>query len=190
MALAALGLALRLVVDHGGPLGGVAYRAGPAGTPSKDSVAGRAARYATPLGPHEKIDIDRATAEELVRLPRIGPALARRIVSHRDRHGAFGSLEALDGVSGVGPAVLGAIERHAVFSGVPRRSGALRTTLRLNLASEAELAELPGIGPVRARAIVEDRRRRGPYRKLEDLERVPGVGPLTVERLRGKVRLP
>ncbi|MFV1960043.1 MAG: ComEA family DNA-binding protein [Planctomycetota bacterium] len=46
------------------------------------------------------------------------------------------------------------------------------------------LALLPGIGPVRAKAIVEDRRRHGPVPTLEALVRVPGIGPGTVERLR------
>ncbi|MFQ6046065.1 MAG: ComEA family DNA-binding protein [Gemmatimonadales bacterium] len=190
LALAALGLAVRLLVDGGEPLGGVAYRAGAAHRPSVDSVASDAKRYARPLAPEEKIDIDRATAQELVRLPRIGPALAARIVADRERHGAFGSLAGLDRVPGVGPAVLGALERHAVFSGVPRRGVVSGRKISLNTASEEELSELPGIGPGRARAIVEDRARRGRFHTLQDLLRVPGIGPRTVERLRGLVRMP
>ncbi len=40
---------------------------------------------------------------------------------------------------------------------------------------------LPGIGPVRAEAIVEYRTRHGPFRCPEDLTRVPGIGPGLVE---------
>ena len=40
------------------------------------------------------IDIDAATATEIEKLPRIGPATARRIVAHRDSFGPYGSLEA------------------------------------------------------------------------------------------------
>ena len=54
----------------------------------------------------------------------------------------------------------------------------------LNTASAVELERLPGLGPVKSRRVVEDRRRRGPFRCLEDLERVKGVGPKTLERLR------
>jgi hypothetical protein len=44
------------------------------------------------------------------------------------------------------------------------------------------LALLPGIGPRHARAIVEDRRRRGPAREAADLLRVGGLGPATLAR--------
>lgn len=53
----------------------------------------------------------------------------------------------------------------------------------LDVASVAELATLPGIGRVRAEAIVLDRIRRGPFRGIEELARVDGLGPTTVARL-------
>jgi competence protein ComEA len=46
------------------------------------------------------------------------------------------------------------------------------------------LALLRGIGPSRAEAIVRDREARGPPRTLEDLDRVRGIGPGTLEGLR------
>jgi competence protein ComEA len=48
------------------------------------------------------LDLNRATIEELDRLPGIGPVLARRIVEHRERNGAFRSVEELLGVPGIG----------------------------------------------------------------------------------------
>ena len=54
----------------------------------------------------------------------------------------------------------------------------------VNRATEAELALLPGIGPARAKAIAASRRADGPFRDVEDLDRVPGIGAKTVERLR------
>ena len=47
-----------------------------------------------------------ATAAELERLPGVGPALARRIIAHRDSVGAFDSVDQLDRVRGIGPALL------------------------------------------------------------------------------------
>ncbi len=85
------------------------------------ALAREAAALARPLGPGETIDLDRASAREIERLPRIGPSLAQRIVADRDSNGPFGSLEALDQVSGVGPSILAAIQPHARFSGPPRR---------------------------------------------------------------------
>ena len=62
------------------------------------------------------IDVDRATAAELEALPRIGPALAARIVAHRDSVGAFGSIEALERVRGIGPAMAKALAPRVTFS--------------------------------------------------------------------------
>jgi len=54
----------------------------------------------------------------------------------------------------------------------------------INQADWPELTQLPGVGEMRARRIVESRRRDGPFRNCEDLQRVQGIGPKTVERLR------
>ena len=52
------------------------------------------------------LDLNAATAADLDALPGIGPVLAQRIVDHRGEHGAFTSVDQLDDVSGIGPAVL------------------------------------------------------------------------------------
>src|SRR6266513_1990906 len=82
-------------------------------------AARRAAQLARPLLPGERIDLDRADVSEITRLPRVGPALAQRIVAWRTEHGPFGSLSRLDSVSGVGPKLLDAIQPFVSFSGVP-----------------------------------------------------------------------
>ncbi len=48
--------------------------------------------------------------------------------------------------------------------------------IRLNQASAAELEALPGVGPVLAQRIVAFREAHGPFRTLEDLLDVPGIG--------------
>ncbi|MHC4447235.1 MAG: ComEA family DNA-binding protein [Planctomycetota bacterium] len=47
----------------------------------------------------------------------------------------------------------------------------------VNEATVAELTLLPGVGPTLARRIVEDRAARGPFGSVDDLARVPGIGP-------------
>ena len=59
-----------------------------------------------------------------------------------------------------------------------------RVGLDLNRATAAALDALPGIGPVLAGRIVEHRSREGPFRRVEDLLEVPGIGPRLLERLR------
>lgn len=74
---------------------------------------------------------------------------------------------------------------------VDRMSGAARMTLRvpldLNRDDADALAALPAVGPGLARAIVRDRTRRGPFRSVDDLERVRGVGPATLQAIRRHV---
>ena len=55
------------------------------------------------------IDINRATAEQLDALPGIGPSTAQAIVAHREEHGPYASVDALEDVRGIGPAKLDAI---------------------------------------------------------------------------------
>jgi competence protein ComEA len=49
---------------------------------------------------------------------------------------------------------------------------------------------LPGLGRTRAAAVVLHRVRHGPFRTVDDLAQVDGLGPVTVERLRRHLRDP
>lgn len=66
-----------------------------------------------------RLDLDRASEAEIDRLPYVGPAMARRLVANRDSFGAFGSLEALRRVRGLGPATLKRLATLVTFSGRP-----------------------------------------------------------------------
>ena len=59
--------------------------------------------------------------------------------------------------------------------------------VNLNLADTSRLESLPGIGPTLARAIVDERDRGGPFAQVDDLVRVPGLGPVRIESLRDLV---
>jgi competence protein ComEA len=141
-----------------------------------------------PLRPGETIDLDRAGAGEIARLPRIGPGLARRIVDDRTTRGPFGSLEGLSRVAGVGDGLIAAVRGQVVFTGGADERAAAAShpgPLDVNAATEAELEKLPGVGPSLARRIVEYRGRHGPFAAVDSLVRVWGIGPRTLERLRG-----
>lgn len=83
-----------------------------------EETARQAARLARPLRPGERIDLDRADVTEITRLPRIGPALAQRIVAWRSEHGVFGGLARFDSVPGVGPRLVESIRPFITFSGI------------------------------------------------------------------------
>jgi len=61
--------------------------------------------------------------------------------------------------------------------------------LDLNTATAAELDRLPGIGPTLAGAIVQYRDQNGPFRSVEELLNVPGIGPTRFAQLRPLVRV-
>ena len=56
--------------------------------------------------------------------------------------------------------------------------------LDLNRATKAELRLLPGLGDTLAQRIVDARMQHGVFQRVDDLGRVPGIGPKTLERLR------
>ena len=87
--------------------------------PPKPEGKGKRKRAPAPTDP---VDMDRASADEIEALPRIGPALAKRIVEDRDTNGPFGSLDGLQRVRGVGPAMAAALQSSVTFSGTPRPS--------------------------------------------------------------------
>jgi len=57
-----------------------------------------------------RININTATAADLDRLPKIGPAIAQRIIDYRTKHGPFKRIEDLKNVSGIGDALFEAIK--------------------------------------------------------------------------------
>ncbi|HEU4439333.1 MAG TPA: helix-hairpin-helix domain-containing protein [Methylomirabilota bacterium] len=107
--------------------------AGPRGAPGRAAPAPPAPGAAAPRGagapvpfapaapappapspPPEPLDVNRADATELARLPGVGAGLAQRIVEERERRGRFDSPEALRYVLGMGPKKLAAIRRFII----------------------------------------------------------------------------
>lgn len=84
-----------------------------------DRVAGAAQAQPTPTtgragagdepggaGPGGTVDLNTADAAALQTLPGVGPAMAEKIIAHRESVGPFTGLQDLDAVSGIGPATL------------------------------------------------------------------------------------
>ena len=61
--------------------------------------------------------------------------------------------------------------------------------VNINTADQAELESLPGIGTVRAQAILAYRSQNGPFQSLEELLEVDGIGEKTLEKLKGYITI-
>lgn len=59
--------------------------------------------------------------------------------------------------------------------------------VNINTAPEAELLKLQGVGPVIAKAIVDDRKNNGSFKTIDDLKRVKGIGDKNFEKLKGEI---
>ena len=127
---------------------GTRKRRGPPATRvTIDSSIGshRAARDRTPRPARDSsppltqpVDLDVASEQEIERLPRIGPVLARRIVDDRAANGSFGSLAGLERVRGVGPALAASLGSRVTFSGTARPSNALANQRLRSLSPTSE----------------------------------------------------
>lgn len=63
-------------------------------------------------------------------------------------------------------------------------TGGAYAAVNINSATQAELETLQGIGPAKAKAIIDHRKKSGLFRSPDDLEKVKGIGPTTMKRLR------
>lgn len=152
----------------------------------------------------EKLNINAATAEQLQQIPRIGPVTSKAIVDYRREHGPFQTIEDIVNVSGIGPKTLERLrdrirvpfaDRPATVTAASGKNQKAPVEaapitdgkLDINLATVWHLQELPGIGPAKAEAIVAYRTEQGPFKRIEDIVNVSGIGPKTLESLKDSI---
>lgn len=144
------------------------------------------------------INVNTASQSQLETLPGIGPSKAAAIIEYRTTNGAFAGLSQLDAVPGIGPATLQKITPLVVFDGdnspvvasesapsgetIPQAADSAGA-ININTASQAELQSLPGIGPSKAVAIIQDRETNGTFAHCGQLTRVRGVGASTAANI-------
>lgn len=147
------------------------------------------------------VDVNRAGRPELLQLPGIGPGLADDILATRAELGEFKHVDDLQKVRGLGPKRMEALRPYVSATKSAEiqdaKTSAARPTaakvkhkvtssadkIDVNRANATELQMLPGIGPVLAARIISTRERE-PFRSVDDMRRVPGIGPKTMDKLR------
>jgi competence ComEA-like helix-hairpin-helix protein len=109
--------------------------------------------------------------------------LSRYLFTPSDRH--FVGLVALCGAACLGGWLgLARIDGQGLVDIDQVAPQAPEFVLDLNAATWPELSQLPRIGEVLARRIISYRASHGPFRSMQELQNVHGIGPLTAERLR------
>jgi len=139
-------------------------------------------RYDAPSAPEKVLDLNRVDSAALEALPRIGGALAGRIVRYREALGGFVSTDQLREVWGIYPDQIDAL--------LPRFRVAPDAQIRLcaDTASWDALRRHPYIRAEGARAI-ERYRKHHPLASVEDLARAPNIGDSLLHRWRPYLNL-
>ena len=66
-------------------------------------------------------------------------------------------------------------------------SGVALAVVNVNTATKEELTSLKGVGDKRAKEIIDYRTKNGPFKTVDDLEKVPGIGPGIMKQIRSEV---
>lgn len=133
------------------------------------------------------VDLNTATIEELRTVPRFGPSTADAVLKYREAHGPFKSFSDLDAIPRLGPSIIEILPKYCRLSGVDtaaaRPSG--ESGMDLNTATSADLQKIPGVGPSMADKIIAAR----PFRSVNDLKNVPGIGDAKFTSISSYVRV-
>lgn len=142
------------------------------------------------------IDINTASAEELARLPGIGPSKAEAIIAHRQTFGGFRSADDLLNVRGIGAKTLETLRPYIAVSGSPAVFNApseAPTAAPASAGPIVEPAAVPADSPPVTAAVAETRTPRAPAAQpgkinintasSQELEQIPGIGPVLAGRI-------
>jgi competence ComEA-like helix-hairpin-helix protein len=139
-------------------------------------------------GAGKTLNVNEASADQLQTLDGVGTVTAGRMIDYREENGPFRRAEDLKAVSGLGDKT---VENFLdQIEDLPGGSGGSDSSsggsVNVNDADLEELETLPGIGPVTAEAIAEYRETNGDFSSLDDLDNVSGIGSATIDNLRSR----
>jgi len=66
-------------------------------------------------------------------------------------------------------------------------AGTAAAVVNINTATKEELTTIKGIGDKRAQEIIDYRKKNGDFKSIDELEKVPGIGPGTMKQIRSQV---
>ncbi|MCD6578775.1 helix-hairpin-helix domain-containing protein [bacterium] len=145
----------------------------------------------------QKVDINKANKEELISLPRVGPATAENILNYRKTHGAFKTIHDIVNVPRIGEKTFEKMASYIMVSGEVIKSNtpnekvekssenvSNNNLININTASSKELETLPRVGPKTAQNIINYRNENGAFKTIHDITNVPRIGEKTFQNLK------
>ncbi|MBN1880471.1 ComEA family DNA-binding protein [bacterium] len=162
---------------------------------------------------HIKVNLNSSSIDELCRLPGIGRSTALRILEYRLENGPLLRVDEIDNVKGIGAKTIEKFGDQAyagdpdpldhamldklVSEGKEKKKEEKISTIEygpcgpgrinINTATAEELISLPRIGAKTAERILADRAANGPFKDVNDLTRVKGIGPKTLEKMKDRI---
>jgi competence protein ComEA len=71
-----------------------------------------------------------------------------------------------------------------LFAALLAYTGLAFAVVNINSASKEQLETLEGVGPVKAQAIIDYRKKNGPFKKVDDIKKVDGIGEATFSAIK------
>ncbi len=118
----------------------------------------------------QKIDLNKATEEQLQHVSGIGEALSKRIISYREKLGGFSNDIQLYSVYGLDPSV---VQRTLNIFTV--KSPKVISKMNINTASASDISTIPGISFEMAKKIWEYRRLREKITSMQEMDKIEGM---------------
>ncbi|QQX75552.1 MULTISPECIES: ComEA family DNA-binding protein [Aequorivita] len=118
----------------------------------------------------QKIDLNKATEEQLQQVSGIGEALSKRIISYREKLGGFSNDIQLYNVFGLEPSV---VQRTLNLFTV--KTPKAISKINVNTASASDISTIPGISFEMAKKIWEFRRLREKLTSIQELDKIEGM---------------
>ncbi len=168
----------------------------PPPTPAVPSQQVESIQPPPPPPPAEKININTANLEELDQITGVGPAIAQRIIDYRNTNGLFYQIEDLKNVSGIGDVNFEKMKDEITVGNViapsptpPPPQAPEPEKININKADKVELMTLWRVGSTIADRIIEYRGTLGPFKTIEEIMDVQGIGEGIFERIKGEITI-
>jgi DNA uptake protein ComE-like DNA-binding protein len=132
------------------------------------------------------IKLNHASEDELMMLPGITRSIAQNILQYRQLRQGFRQIDELLLINGINRDLFERIQSDISID-VPSQSSTKQNLINLNLATYEQLCSIPNLSSILAKRIIERRKRKGPFRFIEDLLNIRGIDYIILANIRSYI---